>query len=314
MNSFGEYLKTLRDAKSVRLEEIASITKIHLHSLQMMEEDRWDELPPEPFIRGFIIAYAKYVGADLSLVLNKYKEYVKKEAPETMSQSSSEASPVKEFESTLPAEMIQNMDRVPGRRILVFGFLSLVFLIVGGVIYIGRQSEQKETTPVAVEQVPAAPVATQPVAPAVAEEKAAEPRNTASNAQPQTPPAVVEPEKKVSEFKHQLKVAGKSKSWMKVVIDDEKPVISVLKPNTDHEFSAKSKIKLVLGYAEGNEVSYNGKKVDGKQYQGTIYYFIYPAGSRFPQDQVKKAEVAPTTTSPEVPKTDAEASSTDAKN
>lgn len=312
MNSFGEYLKNLRDAKSIRLEEIASITKIHLHSLQMMEEDRWDELPPEPFIRGFIIAYSKYVGADLAQVLNKYKEFVKKEGPTSPSHSNHEVNSPKEFESTLPAEMIQNMDRVPGRRILVIGFVSVVLLIVGGVIYIGKQTEQSDLAPVAVEQVapvvPQAPVAEQAIQPPTVT-PTVEPRNTASN----IVEAKVEPEKKVAEFKHQIKVAGKAKSWMKVVIDDEKPVISVLKPNTNHEFSAKNKIKLVLGYAEGNEVSYNGKKVDGKQYQGTIYYFIYPAGSRFPQDQVKKAEV--TAPSGEAPKTtDSEASSTDAKN
>ena len=34
-----------------RRSEIASITKIHLHSLELLEESRWDALPPEPFLR-----------------------------------------------------------------------------------------------------------------------------------------------------------------------------------------------------------------------------------------------------------------------
>ena len=64
MQLFGTYLKEEREKREVRLEEIASSTKIHIQSLLLMEENRWKELPQEPFIRGFIAAYAKYLGLD----------------------------------------------------------------------------------------------------------------------------------------------------------------------------------------------------------------------------------------------------------
>lgn len=72
MESFGSYLRTEREKKGIRLEEIASITKIHLRNLELMEADQWNELPPEPFIRGFITAYTKYVGIDSREALEKY--------------------------------------------------------------------------------------------------------------------------------------------------------------------------------------------------------------------------------------------------
>jgi cytoskeleton protein RodZ len=76
METFGSYLKTHREKKGIRLEEIASITKIHLHSLELLETGRWAQLPPEPFIRGFIIAYAKYVGLDPKQAISRYLEEV----------------------------------------------------------------------------------------------------------------------------------------------------------------------------------------------------------------------------------------------
>jgi cytoskeleton protein RodZ len=76
METFGSYLKAHREKKGIRLEEIASITKIHLHSLELLESGSWTRLPPEPFIRGFIIAYAKYVGLDPKDVVNRYVEEV----------------------------------------------------------------------------------------------------------------------------------------------------------------------------------------------------------------------------------------------
>ena len=71
MESFGAYLKGFRESKGIRLEEIASITKIHLHNLELLEADRWEKLPPDPFLRGFIVAYGKYVGLETKELLSR---------------------------------------------------------------------------------------------------------------------------------------------------------------------------------------------------------------------------------------------------
>lgn len=72
METFGSFIKAHREKRGIRLEEIASITKIHIHTLQHMENDQWSKLPPEPFVRGFIVAYAKYVGIDPKEAIDKY--------------------------------------------------------------------------------------------------------------------------------------------------------------------------------------------------------------------------------------------------
>lgn len=74
MDNLGSYLKSQREERGIAIEEIASITKIHVRSLEMMEHSEWKSLPPEPFIRGFLSAYSRYVGLDPKEVLEKYRK------------------------------------------------------------------------------------------------------------------------------------------------------------------------------------------------------------------------------------------------
>src|SRR4051812_42334861 len=70
--SLSVWLKSEREARGVSLEEVARITKIHLRTLERLEEARFDELPADVFVRGFIRNYARVVGLDATSALAKY--------------------------------------------------------------------------------------------------------------------------------------------------------------------------------------------------------------------------------------------------
>ena len=72
MNSFGEELRKEREARNISLEEIAEATKIHIKFLKAIEENNFEILPGEFFIKNFIRAYANYLGLDEREVLNRY--------------------------------------------------------------------------------------------------------------------------------------------------------------------------------------------------------------------------------------------------
>lgn len=61
---FGSYLRTHRDKSDLSLDEIARITKIPKHSLERLESGRFEELPGDVFVRGFLRSYARCVGLD----------------------------------------------------------------------------------------------------------------------------------------------------------------------------------------------------------------------------------------------------------
>ena len=62
--SFGQYLRSVRVQKGIRLEAISKETRISVETLQCLENEETDRLPAEVFIKGFLRAYAKAVGAD----------------------------------------------------------------------------------------------------------------------------------------------------------------------------------------------------------------------------------------------------------
>ena len=72
----GKYLKTEREVRGLSIEEAAESTKIREHFLKAIEEDRYELLPPDFYLRGFLTAYARYLGLDPNDVVLRYQKYL----------------------------------------------------------------------------------------------------------------------------------------------------------------------------------------------------------------------------------------------
>jgi cytoskeleton protein RodZ len=77
MESFGEYLKSLREQKGKSLEEIADSTKIAVPNLESIEKDRYDLLPPRVFVKGFIRSYLQELAIKPDEVLEKFEAFTR---------------------------------------------------------------------------------------------------------------------------------------------------------------------------------------------------------------------------------------------
>ena len=134
VENFGSYLKHERELRGVPLEEISGATKIHIRFLKALEENSFDELPGEVFIKGYIRSYANIIGSDVEEMLNIYKESVELKNKEIVSPPTSSAQP---------------------KTFLTFGLLILVvvglFVGVGSLIKKGGDPEDKQA-PVIQEQ------------------------------------------------------------------------------------------------------------------------------------------------------------------
>jgi cytoskeleton protein RodZ len=72
MANFGETLKRERELRKISLREVSEATKIGLRYLEAMEENRFEQLPGGLFNKGFIRAYAKFIGLDGETLVNVY--------------------------------------------------------------------------------------------------------------------------------------------------------------------------------------------------------------------------------------------------
>src|SRR6478736_9898335 len=72
MTSVGQHLKGLREAKRMSLAEVSRTTRVPVASVERIEADRFDELPGEVFVRGFLRAYARALEVSPDDVLARY--------------------------------------------------------------------------------------------------------------------------------------------------------------------------------------------------------------------------------------------------
>jgi hypothetical protein len=68
----GDDLKILRKAVDVKISEIQYITKISTSVLKAIEENRIEELPPDPYLKSFLRSYAKILQIDPKKVIDGY--------------------------------------------------------------------------------------------------------------------------------------------------------------------------------------------------------------------------------------------------
>ena len=156
--SFGEQLRQARESQNITLQEIAATTKISARSLQALESEQFDQLPGGIFNKGFVRAYARYVGLDEDKMLAAYMAVAKHDVSETdmetvSSQIAAARRPPKE-------------SRIGGTTVM--GVLAIIVaLVLGGLWFREHRREAREQAALQAAQ-PAAPVASapQPTAPA----------------------------------------------------------------------------------------------------------------------------------------------------
>lgn len=69
MKKVGEVLREYRQKQGIPLEKISQITHIRIGFLEAIEDNRFDVLPAEPFVKGFLHSYARVLGLDPKTIL-----------------------------------------------------------------------------------------------------------------------------------------------------------------------------------------------------------------------------------------------------
>lgn len=65
-------LRREREVREVTLEEISAATLIGVRYLEALEDERWDDLPGDVYIRNYLRAYASHLGLDPDRLITEY--------------------------------------------------------------------------------------------------------------------------------------------------------------------------------------------------------------------------------------------------
>lgn len=77
----GDFLRKIREYKSVDLERLSDMTKVSRLYLQAIESEDYDKLPASVYVRGFVFQYAKCLKLKPEVVANSYVGRMKKLKP-----------------------------------------------------------------------------------------------------------------------------------------------------------------------------------------------------------------------------------------
>lgn len=237
--SFGQYLQALRFEKKISLEKISDETRIGLPMLQLIEKEDHDKLPDEVFVKGFLRAYAKAIGADGNEAVRRYESRLRV---------------VQKLDGT-HLDSVIGFTRSGWKLVLVTGlYLALILVTVYGHGYIEHYlsdevSDEKQST--------------NEIVPAV---------NT-----PALPESVAQSESKghVSD-KQVLNITAHEDTWIKIIIDKGSSKNYELVAGDHLELKAASSFSLLIGNATGVKITLNDKLIPVSGKSGEVVNLDLP--------------------------------------
>ncbi len=235
--SFGRYLQARRLEKGISLEAVAKETRIRKATLIQIEEDDFEKLPDETFVKGFLRAYAKAIDADEHEAVRRYTarlEVIRKIAKSEADLNRAR----KNFWLRLGLSI---------GTLLCLIFLSVFLVSIFHIISpdVRQPVVQKE------QQI-------------IKHSKDKLYSNVIKTLKP-----IEAPIENKSIEKFLLKIVTIEETWLKVIIDDQKPNEYSLNPGDQLEFEATSGYDLLIGNAGGIRLTLNDKplNVSGKSGQ-----------------------------------------------
>jgi cytoskeleton protein RodZ len=268
MSNFGANFRKAREAAGLPLEKIAAETRISTRFLTAIENETFQLLPGGIFNRGFIRAYAEYLGLDSDQAVADY---------DRMSSSADQE----------PVDVLREADPASPRNVdwTLYPIAAAVLLLLLGAYYF--VTRKPSTAAPAAEPVAVAQQAPEPaddVAPAPALTAPPQPAETApaaTTAQKTTvpPPATPKPAPPVvpstpsSDAALAVNVNVTESTWVKVTTDGTLALSELLEAGAARRFSASQSMDVVIGNAAGATMQINGRDLGQLGASGKVREF-----------------------------------------
>ena len=136
--TLGEKLRQAREERGISVSEVAEQTRISSLYLKSIEEDNYKPLPGGIFNKGFVKAYAKYVGMDEQEALQDYARLIAQNEPEL-----ADTGPPRYRPEVLTDEARSASSLVPT---VVFAGIILA-LMTGGILFVVNYIQNQPDTP-----------------------------------------------------------------------------------------------------------------------------------------------------------------------
>ncbi len=264
VGAFGEKLRRERETRGVRLEEIADATKISTRSLKALEDENFSILPGGIFDKGFVRAYARYLGMNEEQAIEEYTTAVGTQPPS--------------MKSIAHEHMIQRAKQLAAEQAMhpvhnslpLFQWLVLIAAIAGfawggmvlyrsnivrGMLHRGSHVQQPANVQAASSPASTPAAGTAPPSP---QQPASTGRTAIVPAALVTTPAA-DTAAQPADFV--LAITTAEPCWLSVIADGKPSLRRTMAPNEQQTISAHEKIRLTIGNPASLELSLNGRQL-----------------------------------------------------
>jgi cytoskeletal protein RodZ len=240
MESFGAYLRSLREEQGKTLEEIAENTKIAVANLDLLERDRYELLPPRVFVRGFIRSYVQELGLSPEDSLRRFEEFTKEgELSDYGAQEPAVFAQEKNYFSFIHRSWFTVI-------LTAIGLISLGIIILTGATRLFFEDNAAKQSQPTVRTV-------QPADYGPASVRNGEARSRQQSAVPES--------RRTYGGRKVLEIRAVANAWIRIEADKEPAEELMMGPGEVQVFTANEGFVLQTGNAGGLRVRYDGKEL-----------------------------------------------------
>ena len=242
----GEYLKSVREARGLQLEQASRVTRISKSYLVAIEQGEFEKLPNAAYIKGFLRLYASYLSLSPDEVVRRYESALPSAArPQPQPEAKGESSRMEYVEKAKATG--------PGRWLIPALLLALVILAA---LFLAepeqRQGSLVEPAPQTAQPAPAPAPPAAPAVPVLPQLTSAAPAQVAP---PQSePPPQLAPAAGIV-----LRMRFNQDSWLSITIDDSISQRYDLKAGDVIEWKGSRLFVIDVGDGAAVEAEFNGR-------------------------------------------------------
>ena len=244
----GAVLRAARAKRGLSLAEMRVRTKIDARHLTALEAERFGDLPPLPFARGFLRTYALELGLDPEPLVERLTAAVST-AVRTIDRAAAGDTP-RRLDSAITPGRTPSPLRRAATTAAVVGSLVTAILAVFFIQQVREFNRQVPPESPAASQQPAPSAAPAPTsAPATSETPAAAPPPPEPAASPVEPGSIT------------VDVQAVGRSWIRVQGEDGDIYEGILTPGQIRRWQSTGPMTIRIGNAAAVVVTVNGKAV-----------------------------------------------------
>jgi cytoskeletal protein RodZ len=255
----GGVLRRARADRGLTLADLQARTRIPARYLAALEEERFGDLPPYPFARGFLHAAAEELGLDPRPLTRRLAEVMPRQAPGTIGSWRRMDGAI--VPAVRPSRVRRGVVMAAAAVVLTGGALAVYFV---------QQVRQFQREPAPLAGPTAAPLAPGGATPTATPAQTATPPS-ARVSQPDQAPAVPRSARPVA-----VEVRAVGRSWLLVVADQRTVFEGFVHTGDVRRWDAQTTIRIRVGNAGAVAVVIDGRELGRLGQPGEVVDRTYP--------------------------------------